>query len=166
MLRKNQAKILASPHVSVLDGKYAEVFIGDEINYVASITQSSTGPSIITGTVKAGIQLNVGPRISLEDGTITMNIRPEVSVVTSFLDVPGGGRLPQVARRYADTSIRVKDGETIIIGGLIREDDLKVVKKVPLLGELPILGFLFTNYKQNKTRNEVVIIITPRIVKD
>jgi type IV pilus assembly protein PilQ len=95
-----------------------------------------------------------------------MNIRPEVSVVTSFLDVPGGGRLPQVARRYADTSIRVKDGETIIIGGLIREDDLKVVKKVPLLGELPILGFLFTNYKQNKTRNEVVIIITPRIVKD
>ncbi|MEI6511714.1 MAG: secretin and TonB N-terminal domain-containing protein [bacterium] len=166
MLRKNQAKILASPHVSVLDGKYAEVFIGDEINYVASITQSSTGPSIVTGTVKAGIQLNVGPRISLEDGTITMNIRPEVSVVTSFLDVPGGGRLPQVARRYADTSIRVKDGETIIIGGLIREDDLKVVKKVPLLGELPILGFLFTNYKQNKTRNEVVIIITPRIVKD
>jgi type II secretory pathway component GspD/PulD (secretin) len=166
MLRNYNAKILASPRVSVLDSRYAQIFIGDEVKYVESISQTPTGQNITIGTVKAGIQLNVAPRISPEDGTITMNIHPEVSMIYDYLEVPGGGSLPQIARRYADTTIRVKDGETIVIGGLIREDDLKTVKKVPLLGELPLLGYLFTNYKLNKTRNEIVIFITPRIVKD
>jgi type II secretory pathway component GspD/PulD (secretin) len=159
-------KLLASPNVAVMDGRYAEIFIGDEIRYVESITQSTTGPSITVGVVKAGIQLNVSPRINPTDNTITLNLHPEVSVVTGFLNAPGGGQLPQIARRYADTTVRVADGDTIVIGGLIREDDIKAVEKVPILGDLPIIGMLFRKTNTQKDKSEIVMMIKVQILKE
>jgi type II secretory pathway component GspD/PulD (secretin) len=159
-------KLLASPNITVMDGRYAEIFIGDEIRYVESITQSTTGPSITVGVVKAGIQLNVSPRINPTDNTITLNLHPEVSLVTGFLDAPGGGQLPQIARRYADTTVRIADGDTIVIGGLIREDDIKTVQKVPLLGDLPIIGMLFRRTSTQKDKSEIVMMIKIQILKE
>lgn len=159
-------RLLASPNVAVMDGRYAEIFIGDEIRYVESITQSTTGPSITVGVVKAGIQLNVSPRINPTDNTITLNLHPEVSVVTGFLNAPGGGQLPQIARRYADTTVRVADGDTIVIGGLIREDDIKAAEKVPILGDLPIIGMLFRKTSTQKDKSEIVMMIKVQILKE
>lgn len=166
LFKNHSARVLARPNVTVMDGRYAEIFIGDEVKYIESISQTPTGQTIQVGSVKAGIQLNVAPRISTENNTIALNLHPEVSVITGYLDVPGGGMLPQTARRYTDTSVRVKDGETIVIGGLIREDDIKTMQKVPLLGDLPILGFLFRKEKTAKLNNEVVVFITCTIIKD
>lgn len=165
MMTDQRNRLLASPKVAVLDGRQATIFIGDEINYVKSIQQTSTGINIETGKVNAGIILQAAPRVH-EDSLITLNLHPEASVITGFLQVPGGGSLPQVARRFANTTIRIRDGETIVIGGLIREDEIRKMEKVPILGDLPIIGQLFRKDSKERGQSEIVIMITVRLISD
>ncbi len=157
-------RLLANPRVATLDGRQARIFIGDEVNYVKLIQQTPQGANVQTDSVQAGIILTVLPRIH-EDRSITLHIRPEVSVITGFLEVPGGGRLPQLARRNADTTIRLNNGETLIIGGLIREADIRSIQKVPLLGDLPFLGYLFRRTSTTRDRSEIVITLTVRVLE-
>ena len=156
-------RLLASPRVATLDGRPATIFIGDEVNYVKLIQQTPQGANVQTDTVQAGIILRVLPRVH-EDNSITLHIQPEVSVITGFLEVPGGGRLPQLARRNTDTTIRVGNGETVVIGGLIREADIKTIQKVPLLGDLPFLGYLFRRTNSNREKSEIIITLTVRVL--
>jgi general secretion pathway protein D len=156
-------RLLASPRVATLDGRPATIFIGDEVNYVKLIQQTPQGANVQTDSVQAGIILRVLPRVH-EDNSITLHIQPEVSVITGFLDVPGGGRLPQLARRNTDTTIRVGNGETVVIGGLIREADIKTIQKVPLLGDLPFLGYLFRRTNSNREKSEIIITLTVRVL--
>jgi general secretion pathway protein D len=156
-------RLLASPRVATLDGRPATIFIGDEVNYVKLIQQTPQGANVQTDTVQAGIILRVLPRVH-EDNSITLHIQPEVSVITGFLDVPGGGRLPQLARRNTDTTIRVGNGETVVIGGLIREADIKTIQRVPLLGDLPFLGYLFRRTNSNREKSEIIITLTVRVL--
>ncbi|MFQ3611377.1 MAG: secretin and TonB N-terminal domain-containing protein [Fimbriimonadales bacterium] len=157
-------RLLANPRIATLDGRQARIFIGDEVNYVKLIQQTPQGANVQTDSVEAGIILTVLPRIH-EDRSITLQIRPEVSVITGFLEVPGGGRLPQLARRNADTTIRLNNGETLIIGGLIREADIRTIQKVPLLGDLPFLGYLFRRTTNTRDRSEIVITLTVRVLE-
>lgn len=157
-------RLLANPRIATLDGRNARIFIGDEINYVKVIQQTPQGVNVQTDKEQAGIILDVLPRVH-EDGSITLDIRPEVSVITGFLQVPGGGSLPQVARRNAKTTIRVGNGETVIIGGLIREADIKAIQKVPVLGDLPLLGYFFRRTRSERDRSEVIITITVRVME-
>jgi general secretion pathway protein D len=157
-------RLLANPRVATLDGRPATIFIGDEVNYVKLIQQTPQGANVQTDTVQAGIILRVLPRVH-EDNSITLHIQPEVSVITGFLEVPGGGRLPQLARRNTDTTIRVGNGETVIIGGLIREADIKTIQKVPLLGDLPFLGYLFRRTSTSRDKSEIMISLTVRVIE-
>lgn len=157
-------RLLASPSVATLDGRPATIFIGDEVNYVKLIQQTPQGANVQTDSVQAGIILKVLPRVH-EDNSITLQIQPEVSVITGFLEVPGGGRLPQLARRNADTTIRVGNGETVVIGGLIREADIKTIQKVPLLGDLPFFGYLFRKTTTSRDKSEIVITLTVRVME-
>jgi type II secretory pathway component GspD/PulD (secretin) len=157
-------RLLASPRVATLDGHPATIFIGDEVNYVKLIQQTPQGANVQTDTVQAGIILRVLPRVH-EDNSITLHIQPEVSVITGFLEVPGGGRLPQLARRNTDTTIRVGNGETVIIGGLIREADIKTIQRVPLLGDLPFLGYLFRRTSTSRDKSEIMISLTVRVME-
>ena len=100
-----------------------------------------------------------------KDGEITLTIYPQVSVVTSFLSV-NGASYPQISTREQQTTIRVKDGEKIVVGGLIRDEDLHNVQRVPILSRVPLFGELFTYRKKTKRKSEVVITITPQIIKD
>jgi len=156
-------RLLANPRVATLDGRPARIFIGDEVNFVKLIQQTPQGANVETGSVQAGIILDVLPRVH-EDNSITLQIKPEVSVITGFLDVPGGGRLPQLARRNAETTIRVGNGETVIIGGLIREADIKSIQKVPLLGDLPFFGYLFRRESTSREKSEIIITLTVRVL--
>jgi type II secretory pathway component GspD/PulD (secretin) len=162
LLSNGTAKLLADPNISAIDGHPAQVFIGNTVNYVESITQTTTGQNITTGSVQVGVILRVTGKVG-SDGYITLNVHPEVSEITSYLTVPGGGSLPEVSSRYADTTIRVKNGETIAIGGLIQENDTKNVNKVPGLGNLPFIGKLFQDSQDNKQRTEVVFLLTTKI---
>jgi type II secretory pathway component GspD/PulD (secretin) len=158
--------LLANPNISGLDGQPAIAFIGDTVKYVIAIQQTPTGQTIQTETASVGITLKVTGKAS-PDGTVTLYVHPEVSIIRDFLNVGGGISLPQISTRYVDTTVRVKDGETIAIGGLIREQDIENIRKVPFLGDLPFFGpLLFKNKQKTKTNSNLVIFITSRVIKE
>ena len=161
----NKARVLARPNLSALDGQSATVFIGDQIKYVINIQNTTTGQNIQTETATVGITLKVTGKAS-PDGTITLYVHPEVSAISSYLTLTNGVALPQIATRFVDTTIRVKDGETVGIGGLIREADINNIQKVPLLGDIPFFGRLFQSRNTQKIRSEVIVFITSRVLKD
>ncbi len=165
LFQSGDARLLSDPNISALDGQPAAAFIGDTVYYVSSITQTPTGQSVTTSSVNVGIKLFVTGKAS-DDGYVTVNIHPEVSLITGYLAVPGGGKLPQVSTREATTTVRVKDGDTIAIGGLISSQDIKSVQKVPFLGDLPFLGNLFRDTSTTHSRNEVVIFVKVSVQKD
>ena len=164
MYQSGDAKLLSSPNISALDGQPAAVFIGDSITYVSSVTTGPTGQNITTATVNAGIKLLVTGKIN-NDGYVTMNIHPEVSTPT-FKPSIGGAVLPDISTREATTTVRVKDGDTIAIGGLISQQDVKNITKVPFLGDLPFFGQLFRDSQTSHNRNEIVIFVKVSIQKD
>ena len=157
-------KVLSSPNISATDGQQAAVFVGDSVTYVSSITSSPTGQNITTATVNPGIALYVTGKVN-NDGYVTLNVHPEVSTVT-FVTGIGGSQLPDISKREATTTLRVKDGDTIAIGGLISRQDVKNIKKVPFLGDLPFFGQLFRDTSITHDRTEIVIFMKVSIQKD
>lgn len=165
LVTSGDAKILASPNISAIDGQPAATFVGDTVSYISSVTQSATGQNITTSTVNAGIKLLVTGKVN-NDGYITMNVHPEVSLVQLGQAGAGGVQVPTVHIREATTTVRVKDGETIAISGLISDQMTKDIQKVPILGDLPFFGFLFRDTKKTHTRDEVIVFLKVSIQKD
>ena len=144
------------------DGRQSEVFIGDAIRYVESIISSQNGVSVTTGTVRVGVRMAILPRVG-SDGNITMELRPLVSFLQGFTQVPQiGGQLPQTSERVAQSTLTMRSGETIAIGGLIQDQDTKSAKGLPLLMDLPVLGNFFKRTTNNRNRTELVIFVTAR----
>ena len=158
-------KILASPNISAIDGQPAATFVGDTVSYISSVTQSPTGQNITTSTVNAGIKLYVTGKVN-NDGYITMNVHPEVSIVTLSTAAAGGVQTPDIRVREATTTVRVHDGETLVISGLINDQDVKTILKVPLLGDIPFFGQLFRNTRTQHTHDQVLIFIKVSVQKD
>ena len=158
-------KILAAPNISAIDGQPAATFVGDTVSYISSVTQSPTGTNITTSTVSAGIKLFVTGKIN-NDGYVTMNVHPEVSLVQLGPAGVGGVQVPLVHIREATTTVRVRDGETLVISGLINDQDIKTVQKIPLLGDLPFFGALFRNNRTQHTHDEVIVFLKVSIQKD
>jgi len=158
----NKAKVLSNPNLTALDGQTATAFIGDQVKYITNITQTQQGQNVATETATVGITLKVTGRTS-PDGTITLYVHPEVSSITSFLNAGNGIQLPQISTRFVDTTIRVKDGETIAIGGLISDTDSKNMQKVPVLGDIPFFGELFRFRQDQHNKDEVVVFITTHV---
>ncbi|MCX6367693.1 MAG: hypothetical protein NTX57_13445 [Armatimonadetes bacterium] len=156
-----KANILARPTLSALDGNQAVTFIGDQVPYVISQSIGPTGGlNVQTGIASAGIRLQVSGR-SNGDGTMTIYVHPEISTITQFV-----GGLPQISTRFVDTMIRVKNGETIAIGGLVQKTEIDNMRKIPLIGDLPILGQLFRSSDKSIKESEVLIFITCSLSKD
>lgn len=158
---QRMAKLLAHPKISVVDSEDASIFIGDLLRYrvLSSITPGGSEQFTVE-TVPVGVALLVRPRV--HENEITLKVHPVVSTVTAFV---GPERIPQTASREADTTFRMKDGETIALGGLIREEDLKIMRQVPLLGNLPIIGELFRSRTTSKRKSEVTVFLTARILR-
>jgi len=165
LFTSEDTKLLAAPNISAIDGQPAATFVGDTVSYISSVTQSPTGQNITTSTVNAGIKLYVTGKVN-NDGYITMNIHPEVSLVTLTPAGAGGVQVPDVHVREATTTVRVKDGAILAIGGLINDQIIKDVQKVPILGDIPFFGSLFRDTKRTHTRDDVMIFIKVSIQKD
>jgi type II secretory pathway component GspD/PulD (secretin) len=165
LFKDNKARLLANPKLLVLNAKQAQIFIGDEVRYIESVQSTQNGISVTTGKVNVGIQLNVVAKTNPE-GDITLQIHPEVSLITGLLKTPVGGEIPQVSRRFADSAVRLRSGETLVIGGLISQRDLKLVQKVPLLGDLPILGYLFKQTNTRRSNSEIMVFLTATLWKE
>ncbi len=157
--------LIARPNTLALDGRQAELFVGDAIRYVESIISSQNGPSITTGTVRVGVRLVVLPRVG-GDHSITLDMRPTVSFLRGFTQVAQiQGQLPQTSERTSQSTINMQSGETIAIGGLIQEQDRRDWKGLPILSEIPIVGNLFRRTTNDKVKTELVIFLTAKEVE-
>jgi type II secretory pathway component GspD/PulD (secretin) len=154
------AKLLASPSMQVLNNEEADFFVGSQLSYPITTTSSFGAQSTIVQTYNVGIGLNVRPHLNA-DGNIMMRINP---VVQSLTAITNG--LPQTASREANTIVMVKDGQSVVIGGLIEDQDQKTINEVPLLGQIPILGQLFRHTERDHLKSNIVVSVTPHIVKD
>ena len=159
-------QVLSSPKLAVINNQEARIHIGQRQAYVTTTTttgQTTTTVSEEVTFVDVGIQLAVTPTINNE-GFITMKIKPEVSSVVSTLITPSKNAIPIIDTSMAETTVMVKDGTTIIIGGLRKEEKTSAYDQLPFLGKIPILGFFFKSGNGKTVRSELLIMITPHIV--
>lgn len=162
-------KVLARPNITTFDGRSAKLMMGDKVPVFTSSSDSTETDANTTMTVEykdVGVNLEVLPRINDGDKeTITMVIKPSVSTISQWVE-SGNNKAPQISERSAETTIRVKSGETILIGGLLKDEEIKNIRQIPFLSKLPILGELFKSRSIDKKNSEVLIAITPTIVYD
>lgn len=162
-------KVLSSPRIMVLNNQEAKIHVGTRDAYITSnVSQSGTGTAVTSQSVNfvdTGIQLFVTPTIS-RDGFVTMKLKPEISDSTRTNIISEGQitQVPIVTTSEAETTVTVKDGVTLIIGGLAKEKRDKTVKKIPVLGDIPFLGYLFRSVSDEVTKIDLVILLTPHIV--
>lgn len=165
----SNGKVLARPNVTVFDGRKATILMGDKVPVFTSSSDSTDSDSTTTMTVEykeVGVKLEVLPRINeMDKQTITLVIKPSVSTISQWVE-SGNNKAPQISERSAETTVRVKNGETILIGGLLKNEEIKSIKQIPFLSKIPILGELFKSRSTEKKDTEVVIAITPKIVYD
>jgi len=160
--RDNDAIILAEPEIATLNNKQAYVHIGDVVPYtITSVQQGTTTQSVQKEEV--GVKLKVKPIIN-EENDITVSLEAEVSSIFGW--VGPNSEIPWVKVRKADTTVRVRDGQTIRIGGMLMEDETFTVNKLPLLGDIPYLGYLFQHQVKTKKTTNLIIEITPYIMID
>lgn len=158
-------RILANPKVLVLNNHTATIKTVKEIPY-KELSQTSGGGNIGTTAFKeAGVTLEVTPQIT-EDGYIILTIKPEQSAQIDTFTLADNSQVPVIESRKANTTLRVKDGQTIIIGGLRERQPSLEENKVPLLGNVPIVGALFRNVDNELVESELGIFITPHIYTD
>jgi type II secretory pathway component GspD/PulD (secretin) len=161
----NDTNLIARPNLMGVDGRQSEIFVGDIIRYIESIQASQNGTTITSKELPVGVRLAILPRIG-GDGQITLDLRPVVSTLTGFTTVPGGGNLPQTSLRVAQSTMSIKSGETIAIGGLIQDSDTITNSGIPILKDLPIIGKLFSRSEKTKRRSEIVLFLTARVVDE
>jgi general secretion pathway protein D len=163
-----KAKVLASPQIMVLDNQKAQIKVGDRISVQ---TSQQTGVTTSTGVVNSfqyletGVLLAVTPRIN-SGGLVTLDVSQEVSVPDTTVATTPSNPNPNVNSRSAQTVVVVASGDSIVLGGLIREDNNTGSQGIPLLSKIPVLGVLFGTQSLIKKRTELVLIITPRIISD
>ena len=160
----NAARLLAEPNLVVNEGESAEMVVGGEVPI--PVPQMGTGSTSITIDYKEyGVVLKIKPIIKSDGESIEMEIAPEVSSIDPSTQVNIGGiAVPAFRTRKAKTVVDVPDGSTLVIGGLIQRDQSKVVRRIPILGKLPILGALFRSTTWESGMSELVILVTPEIL--
>lgn len=162
-------RILSSPHLTVEDGKEAKIEVIEKQPYQEDTTvTASVGTTTQSKTyqwVNVGVSLNVTPRIN-DEGYISMIVKPEVSSITTWYGgaAQAAGSVPVVKSANAQTTVSIKDGTTLIIAGMVKDNKTKTVNKIPFLGDIPWGGKLFQNISDQLTRTETIVFLTPRIV--
>ncbi|MCX5646512.1 MAG: hypothetical protein NTZ17_17805 [Phycisphaerae bacterium] len=169
-LEKNSAvNILSTPHVLTSNHQEAQITVADNVPYVSQSRVTELDPATPTAIrtfafKDVGIELTVRPHVS---GTGLVRMEVEASFSKLIEGTTGlGSETPTTAQRKAKTTISIMSGATVVIGGLMRDDKDKVVKKVPLLGDLPLIGVLFRATKVNTQKTNLLLFITPRVLAD
>jgi general secretion pathway protein D len=168
-LEDGNAKLLAGPRIRARNKEKAKILIGDRVPTITNtVTPIATGSSVVTGSVSyqdVGLKLEFEPQVYAND-EVGIRIALEVSNIAAEFTDRQGGRSYQIGTRNAVTNLRLKDGETQVLGGLISEQDRNTASKIPGLGHLPVIGRIFGNNEGTGVRSEIVLAITPRIVRN
>jgi type II secretory pathway component GspD/PulD (secretin) len=159
LIQKGSARVLADPRITTISGRTATIRAGDTIA-IATTTGGGAGTIATTQlqTFQTGVTLDITPIVN-SGGFISVALHP---VVNSLSGIVNG--IPQIATRDTQTTVALQEDQTLIIGGLIQESTSRTEQRLPILGDLPLLGRLFRNSEVNHTRNELVITVTPHIV--
>lgn len=168
MLTDSDTTILASPRIRTRNKEKARILVGDKLPQITNlISPQQTGQnSVITGSVQyvdVGIKLDVEPEV-YADGDVGIKLNLEVSNVTATITTQSG-QAYQIGTRSAQTNLRLRDGETQVMAGLINDTDRNSAQRVPGLGQLPVLGRLFSSQGGDTKKTEIVLAITPHIVR-
>lgn len=155
LVSQGHAQILATPKLVTLNNKEADLLIGQ--TYPVVYYDARLGGQQVQ-FVDIGVKLRLTPTIGA-DGSVTAEMHPEYSAIQGFV-----GGYPVIANRKVDSTLRVKDSQTIVLGGLLRDIDSQTVTKIPFLADIPIFGKIFQNRERTRTRDEVVFLITPHVI--
>ena len=166
LITNGNGKLLANSKITTMEHQPAEIFIGTRTPVIISNLQSGATGGTFQSTqleyIDTGVKLNITPRIA-SDGMITVLVAPEVSNIVGFR---GPQELPVTSERTVTTLVRVRDGQTFYMGGLLAEFERETIQKVPLLGDIPLLGYFFRHYTIETQHTDLLIEITPTILED
>ncbi len=170
LISKSEARYLGKPKIVTLNNKMAQIQISREAAVGVANVVASAGGSAGTSTnsverKRIGLMLKVTPQVNKE-GYITLFVQPSYSDITASGVTMSGSSVYDPVSRGASTLVRVKNGQTVVLGGMLSSNEQKLVKKVPLLGYIPILGWLFTSTSTRRINTDLVIFITPTILMD
>jgi general secretion pathway protein D len=157
------AKVLANPRIRVKNREKAKVHIGSRVPVVTTTSTANVGVSSSVSYLDVGLKLDVEPNIYLRD-EVAMKVGLEVSNITRTVNIEGTLAY-EIGTRTTGTVLQLKDGETQILAGLISDEDRRTASKVPGLGDIPVLGRLFGTQGDDRRKTEIVLLITPRIVR-
>jgi general secretion pathway protein D len=157
--------LLANPRIRVRNRDKAKVHIGDRVPVITSTSTANVGVSSSVTYLDVGLKLEVEPNVLLDDD-VAIKVSLEVSSITREVPGANGTLTYQVGTRNAATSLRLKNGETQVLAGLINDEDRRSSNRLPLLGDLPLLGRLFGSDRNETNKTEIVLLITPRIVRN
>ncbi|HEY5094498.1 MAG TPA: secretin N-terminal domain-containing protein, partial [Candidatus Eremiobacteraceae bacterium] len=157
LLTHNEAQLLANPRISALDNQPASLLVGTQYPIVYFDPKAG---NFQVNYVDIGVKVNITPIIN-SDGYITTTLHAERSTITGLVQT-----FPILDQREANSTLRVKDGDTIVLGGMLDDETTKSLSKIPLLGDIPIFGAFFRSVQTTKLHNEVVFLITPHIVAE
>lgn len=164
---QGKVEVLSRPMIMGADNKKAMINVGEEVAFITDSRITETNTTFNTVQYKpVGVTLNVTPRIN-PDGLVKMDINPKISSLSqSSVTISPGVNAPIINSREALTSVTVQDGHTIVLGGLIQTTMETHDEKVPVLGDIPLLGVLFKKTTKTKQRKELLIILTPHVVRN
>lgn len=178
LVENRKGRVVANPRILITNGQESTIDLTSD--YVKTVTSQVIETSLQAATQRTyeigddnGIKITVTPFIS-PDGYVTLNINPDYSTISSQVTSPSDADPTQqdiqatlLQRRNLELkNVRIKDGETLVIGGMIREDEQKTVKKIPFLGDIPGIGMFFRSTTTSKNKEEMIIMITPKIIVD
>ncbi len=158
--------ILSRPYILTSNNQAATITVGSQVPFATGETTSNVGTQTTTEYRDIGIILEVTPSINPE-GLVNMTVRPEISSLSGeSVQISEKLDLPVFTTRSSETKVAVRDGQTIVIGGLIQDELRDTIRKVPLLGDVPILGHLFKRTQKDKSKTELLIFLTPHVAQD
>lgn len=163
--KKNLGRLVGNPRILTLSGKTAVISVGEKVPYRNIVTDSEGNKSYPIQFLDVGVKMGVTPELT-QDGFIILHVYPKVSTFIEREYVLEGLTFkdPQPSEKSADTTARLRAGETLVIGGLIKSSDIETITKIPLLGDIPIIGELFTLRNKTHEETELIIFLTPSLV--
>jgi general secretion pathway protein D len=156
--------VLSRPYILASDNQQASITVGQEVPFITNTQLTDTGQTINTIQYQdVGIILNVTPHINPE-GLVILDVTPEISQLTgTTVPISAGVAAPIIAKRSADSRVAIRNGQTIVIGGMMQDQKTSTISKVPILGDIPFIGEAFRRTQIDKTKTELLIFLTPHV---
>ena len=164
---RKDSKVLSEPHIVTLNNKEAKILVGDVISIPLFERNTTTGKMEITGYTNkdVGVRLQVTPSVN-EENEIVVSVHPEITTLVGYDEITADIKAPHFTSREAMTQIRVKSGQTIALGGLIKEDKTTTKTKVPFLGDVPLIDKFFKHDDTAVNKTDLLFFMTVDVIKD